>query len=146
MPSDDLSSIPDLQDKHRDALVRELKITTFRALAQADRRDIQRAMRNFRPRPTLAQIAQWQDHARSRLSEATTDRSDWHPAASFAVVFAQRQVDDGWEQRTEHGRRAWCTYLTRREAVASKRGRPETDRAPDLSGSGARPPGVSNGT
>lgn len=27
--------------------------------------------------------------------------SDWHPVASFAVVFAQRQVDDGWERRLE---------------------------------------------
>ena len=30
MPSDDLSSIPDLQDKHRRVLARELKVTTFR--------------------------------------------------------------------------------------------------------------------
>ena len=44
MPSDDLSSIPDLQDKHRRLLARELKVTTFRALVQADRRDIQQAM------------------------------------------------------------------------------------------------------
>jgi len=100
VPSDDLSSVPDLQDKHRGVLARELKITTFRALARADRRDIQQAMRNFRPRPTLTLIAQWQDHARSRLSEAT-DRSDWHPVASFAVVFAERQVDDGWQHRIE---------------------------------------------
>jgi hypothetical protein len=100
VPSDDLSSIPDLQDKHRGVLIRELKITTFRALAQAERRDIQRAMRNLRPRPTLTLIAQWQDHARSRLSEAT-DQSDWHPFASFAVVFAGRQVDDGWQHRIE---------------------------------------------
>ena len=101
MPSDDLSSIPDLQDKHRRVLAGELKITTFRALAHADRREIQRAMRNLRPRPTLEQIAKWQDDARSRLNEATTDRSDWQPAASFAVVFAQRQVDDGWQHRIE---------------------------------------------
>jgi len=101
VPSDDLSSIPDLQDKHRRVLARELKVTTFRALVQADRRDIQQAMRNLRPRPTLEQIAQWQDHARSRLSQASTDRSDWHPAASFAVVFAERQVGDGWQRRIE---------------------------------------------
>jgi hypothetical protein len=101
MPGDDLSSIPDLQDKHRRALA-ELKITTFRGLVQADRRDIQRGMRNLRPRPTLEQIARWQDQARSRLIEATTDPSDWHPAASFAVVFAQRQAEGGgWERRLE---------------------------------------------
>lgn len=101
MPSDDLSSIPDLQDKHRRVLARELKVTTFRALVQADRRDIQQAMRNLRPRPTLEQIAQWQDHARSSLNQASTDRSDWHPAASFAVVFAERQAGDGWQRRIE---------------------------------------------
>lgn len=101
MPSDDLSSIPDLQDKHRRVLARELKVTNFRALVQADRRDIQQAMRNLRPRPTLEQIAQWQDHARSRLSQASTNRSDWRPAVSFAVVFAKRQVGDDWQHRIE---------------------------------------------
>lgn len=101
MVADELSSIPDIQDKHRRVLAGELKITTFRALARADRRDIHRVMRNLRPRPTLEQIARWQDRARSRLSEAA-DQSDWHPAASFAVVFAQRQAKDGeWERRIE---------------------------------------------
>lgn len=101
MVADELSSIPDIQDKHRRVLAAELKITTFRALARADRRDIHRAMRNLRPRPTLEQIARWQDHARSSLSDAA-DQSDWHPAASFAVVFAQRQAKDGeWERRIE---------------------------------------------
>jgi hypothetical protein len=100
--ADDLSSIPDLQDRHRRVLAEEHKITTFRALVHADRRDIQRAMRNLRPRPTLEQIALWQDHARSRLGEAATDPADWHPAASFAVVFAHRQADSGgWERRLE---------------------------------------------
>jgi hypothetical protein len=101
VPSDDLSSIPELQDKYRRVLAGKLKITTFRALAHADRHDIYRAMRDSRLRPTQDQIAKWQGYARSRLREATTDRSDWHPAASFAVVFAQRQVDDGWEHRIE---------------------------------------------
>jgi hypothetical protein len=100
--ADDLSSILDVQDKHRRVLTEELKITTLRALVHADRRDIHRAMRNLRPRPTLEQIARWQDHARSRLSEAATDESGWHPAASFAVVFARRQAEDGeWERRLE---------------------------------------------
>ena len=101
MPSDDLRSIPDLQDKYRRVLTGKLKITTFHALAHADRQAIYRAMRDSHFRPTHEQIAKWQDHARSRLSEAKTDRSEWHPAASFAVVFAQRQVDDGWEHRIE---------------------------------------------
>jgi hypothetical protein len=101
VPSDDLRSIPGLQDKYRRVLAGKLKITTFRALADADRHDIYRAMRDSHLRPTHEQIAKWQDHARSRLSEAKTDRSEWHPAASFAVVFAQRQVDDGWDHRIE---------------------------------------------
>jgi hypothetical protein len=100
--ADDLSAIPDLQERHRRVLAGELKITTLRALVQADRRDIHRAMRNLRPRPTLEQIARWQDHARSGLSEAASDPADWRPAASFAVVFAQRQAEDGaWERRLE---------------------------------------------
>jgi len=100
--ADELSSIPDLQDKHRRVLAGELKITTARGLARADRRDIHRAMRNLRPRPTLEQIARWQDRARSRLSEAPADQSEWHPAASFAVVFVQRQAENGeWERRIE---------------------------------------------
>ena len=30
-----------------------------------------------------------------------TDASEWHTAASFVVVFSQRQVDDTWERRVE---------------------------------------------
>jgi hypothetical protein len=100
--ADELSSIPDVQDKHRRVLAGELKITTLRGLARADRRDIHRAMRNLRPRPTLEQIARWQDHARSRLNEVAADQSEWHPAASFAVVFVQRQAENGeWQRRIE---------------------------------------------
>jgi hypothetical protein len=100
--ADDLGAIHDLQDKHRRVLAEELKITTLRALVHADRRDIHQAMRHLRPRPTLEQIALWQDQAMSRMSEGATDRSDWHPAASFAVVFAQRPADGGgWERRLE---------------------------------------------
>jgi hypothetical protein len=100
--ADELSSISDVQDKHRRVLAGELKITTLRGLARADRRDIHRAMRNLRPRPTLEQIARWQDHARSRLNEVATDQSEWHPAASFAVVFVQREAENGeWQRRIE---------------------------------------------
>jgi len=98
VPGDDLTSIPELQDKHRRVLAEQLNVTTLRALADADPRDIHHAARNLRPRPTLEQIASWQDHARSQLSEVTTD---WHPAASFAVVFAQRLVEGTWERRLE---------------------------------------------
>jgi hypothetical protein len=99
-PSDDLSSIPGLEDKHLRALARQ-QITDVRGLADADRRAIYRAMANLRPRPTLDRISRWQDDARSMLDEAVTDASDWHTAASFAVVFAQRRVGDAWERRVE---------------------------------------------
>jgi hypothetical protein len=98
---DRLSSIPDLDDKHAGVLARQLQITTFRALVLADRRVIYRAMSRFRPRPTLEQIATWQDHGRSKLSTAVIDPSDWHPAASFAVVFRHRRVDGAWEKQLE---------------------------------------------
>jgi hypothetical protein len=101
VPGDDLTSVPGLQDKHRRVLAGQLQVTTLRALADADPRDIHQALRNLRPRPTFEQIASWQDHARSLLGEAATGSSDWHPAASFAVVFAQCQVDGSWERRLE---------------------------------------------
>lgn len=99
MPTDDLSAIAGLEDKHLRVLAIRLQITTFRALVFADRRAIFRAMNHIRPRPTLEQIARWQDQARSELSEPAVDPSDWHPAASFAVIFAQRQVEGVWERQ-----------------------------------------------
>lgn len=100
MPADDLSAIPGLEDKHRRVLARR-QITTYRALAHSDRRDIYKAMASIRPRPTLELIARWQDSARSKQSEAVLDTSGWHTAASFAVVFAQRQIGGSWQRRLE---------------------------------------------
>ena len=100
MPSDDLSSIPGLEDKHLRALARQ-QITDLRSLADADQREIYKAMANIRPRPSLERISRWQGEARSKLEEAETDVSDWHTVASFAVIFAQRQAGDAWERRVE---------------------------------------------
>ena len=86
MPSDDLSSIPGLEDKHLRALARQ-NVTDLAGLADADRQAIYWAMANLRPRPTLEQISRWQDDARNMLPEPETGASDWHPAASFVVVF-----------------------------------------------------------
>ena len=58
-------------------------------------------MANLRPRPTLEQISHWQDDARSKLRETAPDASEWQTAASFVVVFSQRQVDGTWERRVE---------------------------------------------
>lgn len=100
MPSDDLASVPGLEDKHLRVLARQ-HITDLRALIQADRRVIYQAMRNLRPRPALEQISRWQDDARSRLKETATDTSEWRAAASFVVVFNQRHLGGTRERRVE---------------------------------------------
>jgi hypothetical protein len=56
---------------------------------------------NMRPRPSPARITAWQGDARSRLTDAASDPSAWQTAASFAVIFAQRQVDGEWDRRIE---------------------------------------------
>ncbi len=100
MPTDDLSSIPGLEDKHLRALARR-QVTDLRSFADADQREIYTAMANIRPRPSLERIARWQEEARSRLEKTETDVSDWHTVASFAVIFARRQAGDSWERRVE---------------------------------------------
>ena len=97
---DDLSSIEGLADKHLRALARQ-NVTDLRGLVQADRCVIYRAMANLRPRPTLEQISRWQDDARSKLGKTGPAASDWQMAASFVVVFSQRQADDTWERSVE---------------------------------------------
>jgi hypothetical protein len=97
----ELRVVPGLQEAHRRALAGKLGITGLTALADADQRAIYTALGSLRPRPTLARIAAWQADARGRLSDATVDAAEWHRAASFAVIFAQRQVDGGWERRIE---------------------------------------------
>jgi hypothetical protein len=101
VPDPDLRSIPGLQENHRRELAARLGITGLRALAGADQRAVYEAVRNIRPRPSLARIASWQNEARSRLSDAAIDQADWDTAASFAVIFAQRQVNGVWERRLE---------------------------------------------
>jgi len=115
---DDLSSISGLEDKHRRALARR-QITTLRGLADADRDVLYRAMGSIKPRPSHDQIAQWQGEASNRLGqararggtpsrdegrggdEAAADTTEWHPVASFAVIFAQRRAGGAWERRIE---------------------------------------------
>ncbi|HEY6310296.1 MAG TPA: hypothetical protein VIY52_05745 [Streptosporangiaceae bacterium] len=100
MPSDDLRSITGLEDKHLRALARQ-HVTDLEGLIQANPDVLYRAMASLRPRPTLEQISRWQDDARSKLEEAVTDTSEWHNAASFVVVFSQRQAGEVWERRVE---------------------------------------------
>jgi len=101
MPGEDLMSIPGLQEVHQRALARKLGITSLHALADADQRAIYAALGSIRPRPSLTRIAGWQEDARSKLSDTAIDKSDWHTAASFAVIFAQRQIGDVWEHQLE---------------------------------------------
>ena len=101
MLGDELDSIPGLAENHRRVLASKAGITSLQALADADERAVYTALASIRPRPSLARIAVWQNEARSRLSDAANDRSAWQTAASFAVIFAQRQVDGRWERRLE---------------------------------------------
>jgi hypothetical protein len=98
---DELDSIPGLAENHRRVLASKAGITSLQALADADQRAVYTALASIRPRPSLARIAAWQNEARSRLGDAANDRSAWQTAASFAVIFAQRQVDGRWERRLE---------------------------------------------
>jgi hypothetical protein len=101
VPSEDLRSIPSLQENHRRGLVKKLGITSVQALADADPDTICTELQNLRPPPSRGQVLQWQREARNRLSDADIDRPAWHTAASFAVIFAQRQVDGVWERRVQ---------------------------------------------
>jgi hypothetical protein len=101
VPDEDLRSIPGLQANHRRALAGKLEITSLRALADADQRALYNALGSLRPRPSLTRIAAWQGEARSRLSDAAASEPDWHTAASFAVIFAERHVDGTRERRLE---------------------------------------------
>jgi hypothetical protein len=109
VPTEELSSITGLEGKHLRALARQ-QVTDLRSLADADRRDIYRAMANIRPRPSLELIAQWQAEARSAAADPDmvpagdgpeTDDQGWQTVASFAVIFTQRQVGAAWEHRVE---------------------------------------------
>ena len=95
---DDLSSIEGLADKHVRALARQ-HVTDLRGLVQADPEAMYRAMANRRPRPAREQISRWQDEARDKL--ATPDASQWQTAASFVVVFSQRNQGGTRERRVE---------------------------------------------
>ena len=100
MSSHELSSIQGLEDKHLRALARH-GVTDLRGLVQADRGAIHRGMASLRPRPSLNQIGRWQEDARDMLAETAPDAAEWQTAASFVVVFSQRQAGDVWERRVE---------------------------------------------
>ena len=64
----DLESVPGLRPKHLAILTDTLGLVTPVDLYRADRRDIHKAMRRLKPRPTLEEISTWQDDARDLAS------------------------------------------------------------------------------
>ena len=88
MTGDELSRIPGLEQKHTRVLA-ELGVTSTESLAAADQRRIHGAMRRLRPRPTLDDIAAWQEHARRHGSAVV--ETEWERAATFVVSFEQRR-------------------------------------------------------
>ena len=91
----DPQHLPGMLPKHL-AVLDLLRISTPSALVQTDRREIHRAMRRLRPRPSLEAISQWQDSARDAdPPERDRDREQgWEPVASFVVSFEQRGRSD----------------------------------------------------
>jgi hypothetical protein len=96
MAGDDLSTIPRLEAKHRRVLG-ELGVTSAESLAVADPKRIHDAMRRLRPRPTVDDIAAWQEHARRHDLEAA--EPEWERAATFVVSFEQRRGAHGVERQ-----------------------------------------------
>jgi hypothetical protein len=96
MASDDLSAIPGLEEKHRRVLA-DLGVTSAESLAAADQKQIHGAMRRLRPRPTVDDIAAWQEHARRYGPSAV--EAEWERAATFVVSFEQRRGAHGAERQ-----------------------------------------------
>jgi hypothetical protein len=97
MPSEDMGSIPDLQENYQHALEENLGIISIRALAEADEGVLYTALRRTRPPPSHERIANWQNAARRQLSDTVTEKPDWDDVARFAVNLTRRRVNDKWE-------------------------------------------------
>src|SRR5881392_935883 len=74
MPTDDLSGISGLDDRHRTVLDQKAGITSYYELIMADRQRIVDAFGRRTYRPTPEQVAEWQDEAR-RLRASAIDAS-----------------------------------------------------------------------
>jgi hypothetical protein len=74
MPTDDLSGISGLDDRQRAVLDQKAGITSFYELIMADRQRIIDTFGRRTYRPTLEQVAVWQDEAR-RLRASARDAS-----------------------------------------------------------------------
>jgi hypothetical protein len=105
MPTDDLSGISGLDDRHRTVLDQKAGITSYYELIMADRQRIVDAFGRRTYRPTTEQVAEWQDEAR-RLRAAAIDASlsptespEWEPVAMFVVAFEERRQGEASERR-----------------------------------------------
>ena len=105
MPADDLSGISGLDDRRRAVLADKLGITTRYELIMAERQRIADAFGRRTIRPTIEDVAVWQDEARrmraasieAAVSEAAA--AGWEPAATFVVAFEERRRGDALERR-----------------------------------------------
>lgn len=105
MPINDLSGISRLDDKQRTVLAQKLEITNCYELIMADRQRIVDAFGRRIIRPTLEEVAVWQDEAR-RLRASAIDAvvsasaaAGWEPKVTFVVAFEERRQGDAWEHR-----------------------------------------------
>jgi hypothetical protein len=100
MPTDDLSSLSELDDRQRAVLTEKLGLTSFYELILIDRQRVVEAFGRKSFRPTLEEVAVWQDQAR-RQRAAAAAAADWEQVASFVVVFEQRLAADRAEHRVQ---------------------------------------------
>ncbi|MGZ6780366.1 MAG: hypothetical protein ACXVGO_15400, partial [Mycobacterium sp.] len=105
MPINDLSGLSGLDDKRRAVLAQKLEITNCYDLIMADRQRIVDAFGRRANRPTLEDVAVWQDEARRlrapsiQASVPVTAASGWEPTAMFVVAFEQRRQGNAMERR-----------------------------------------------
>lgn len=104
MPTDDLTTLPGLDDRQRAVLAQELDITTSLELIMAERQRVVSAFEGRADAPTIDDVAAWQDEARRsrhpHLKPANqTTSPGWEQVAIFLVAFEQRHVQDTSEQR-----------------------------------------------
>lgn len=105
MPTDDLSGISGLDDRQRVVLDQKTGITSYYELIMADRRRIVDAFGRRAYRPTLEQVAEWQDEARRLRASAIdaplspTESPEWEPVAMFVVAFEERHQEEAAERR-----------------------------------------------
>ncbi|MEO3783382.1 hypothetical protein ABGB12_08640 [Actinocorallia sp. B10E7] len=105
MPVNDLSDISGLDAKQRTVLAQKLEITSCYELIMADRQRVVDAFGKRAYRPTLKDVAVWQDEARrahaasvgTSVPEVTS--SGWEQTATFVVAFEERRQSENTERR-----------------------------------------------